>query len=186
MPDPEAVSSVSVKLAPPKSPFLRCNDRPESVITTSSIVSNTSVSSGSAEEPTTLYAMSGLYNPQSIVKSKTLPPGSIPPDGATPTTNTHRRMASTPVQLSLLHGNSSSGAVGGSNGKSAYIPGHRRSQSHGHHRLPQSCCIHGHRRTGSSVIETLQTFSCGSTEHCYERENSLAQFLENLKKEQQS
>lgn len=41
-----------------------------------------------------------------------------------------------------------------------------------------------HRRTGSSVIETLQTLTCSGAE-TDRREESIAQFLENLKKEQQ-
>ena len=74
------------------------------------------------------------------------------------------------------------------------VNGHRRSHSYGPQRPSQ--LIHaghlqaqlGHRRTGSSVIETLQTLtgSCGHGDPNYNsKEASLAQFLEMLKKEQQ-
>ena len=50
----------------------------------------------------------------------------------------------------------------------------------------------GHRRTGSSVIDTLQTLTCtsggndgGSGHYCHHHhEESLAKFLEQLRKEQ--
>ena len=75
------------------------------------------------------------------------------------------------------------------------VNGHRRSHSYGPQR-PPSHLIHpghlqaqlGHRRAGSSVIETLQnlTGSCGHGDPNYNsKEASLAQFLEMLKKEQQ-
>ena len=75
------------------------------------------------------------------------------------------------------------------------INGHKRSHSYGPQR--PSHLIHpglnlqaqlGHRRAGSSVIETLQTLtgSCGHGDPNYNsKEASLAQFLEMLKKEQQ-
>ena len=74
------------------------------------------------------------------------------------------------------------------------INGHRRSHSYGPQR--PSHLINaghlqaqlGHRRTGSSVIETLQTLtgSCGHGDPNYNsKEANLAQFLEMLKKEQQ-
>ena len=74
------------------------------------------------------------------------------------------------------------------------INGHKRSHSYGPQR--PSHLIHsghlqsqlGHRRTGSSVIETLQTLtgSCGHGDPNYNsKEASLAQFLDMLKKEQQ-
>ena len=81
------------------------------------------------------------------------------------------------------------------------ILGHRRSNSYGHHRaltattslnnnIPLNGALsHLHRRTGSSVIETLQTLACnsgnGAEGEGRSREESIAQFLENLKKEQQ-
>lgn len=80
------------------------------------------------------------------------------------------------------------------------VNGHRRSSSYGHHRaLTNSVSLGaggvssshhaatriGHRRTGSSVIETLQTLTCSGAETDKTREESIAQFLENLKKEQQ-
>eukprot|EP00094_Tigriopus_californicus_P000284 TCALIF_00274-PB protein Name:"Similar to SLCO5A1 Solute carrier organic anion transporter family member 5A1 (Homo sapiens)" AED:0.11 eAED:0.11 QI:460/0.90/0.91/1/0.63/0.58/12/137/1099 len=80
------------------------------------------------------------------------------------------------------------------------VSGHRRSSSYGHHRaLTNSVSLGaggpssshhaaariGHRRTGSSVIETLQTLTCSGAETDKTREESIAQFLENLKKEQQ-
>ncbi|CAB4061516.1 unnamed protein product [Lepeophtheirus salmonis] len=155
-----------------------------------------------SQDSASLQSTSKTFN-HSVVKSKKTLPASASINGVSSSSfshssgvgvsglpssaNCHRRQASTPVQLSLYNG-----AVGGGNSavkKAAYHPGHRRSHSHGHHRFPSACTHHhhsNHRRTGSSVIETLQTFSCGSTEHCYERENSLALFLENLKKEQQS
>lgn len=78
--------------------------------------------------------------------------------------------------------------------KSMMVNGHRRSNSYGHHRAltgTSSCgnattsgLSMGHRRTGSSVIETLQTLTCSGAE-TDKREESIAQFLENLKKEQQ-
>jgi len=71
--------------------------------------------------------------------------------------------------------------------------GHRRSNSYGHHRaLTGTNSLGGggaasrlsqhHRRTGSSVVETLQTLAC-TGQDCG-REESLAQFLENLRREQ--
>ena len=82
--------------------------------------------------------------------------------------------------------------------------GHRRSNSYGHHRaltnsaslgagVPANAAsaLYGHRRTGSSVIETLQTLTCAGgngangAEGEKTREETIAQFLENLKKEQQ-
>jgi hypothetical protein len=85
------------------------------------------------------------------------------------------------------------GTSGGNSGSTS-TAGHRRSNSYGHHRtLTGTCSLGGlgghsgggflHRRTGSSVIETLQTFACSGEGS--RREDSLAQFLENLKKEQQ-
>ena len=78
------------------------------------------------------------------------------------------------------------------------INGHKRSHSYGPQHQRPSHLIHpghlhaqiggGHRRTGSSVIETLQTLtgSCGHGDPTYNsKEASLAQFLEMLKKEQQ-
>jgi hypothetical protein len=44
----------------------------------------------------------------------------------------------------------------------------------------------GHRRTGSSVIDTLQTLACTSaSEQELHPHESIMQFLENLRKEQQ-
>ncbi len=78
------------------------------------------------------------------------------------------------------------------------LVGHRRSNSYGHHRALTATCslgaaspsaaglCHHHRRTGSSVIETLQTLACnGGAETVDRREESIAHFLEQLKKEQQ-
>ena len=73
-----------------------------------------------------------------------------------------------------------SGIVNGSQSK-----GHKRSHSYGYHRNPPMF-QHGHRRTGSSVIDTLQTLACnGSTEQELNPQESILQFLENLRKEQQ-
>jgi hypothetical protein len=63
--------------------------------------------------------------------------------------------------------------------------GHKRSHSYGYHRNPPMF-QHGHRRTGSSVIDTLQTLACnGSAETELNPHESILQFLENLRKEQQ-
>ncbi len=103
--------------------------------------------------------------------------------------------------------------------------GHRRSNSYGHHRALTATCSLGsaagggpnaavaaaaaaanssagfealchHRRTGSSVLETLQTLACSAgaggagVDHCrcgarlMTREETIAHFLEQLKKEQ--
>ena len=74
--------------------------------------------------------------------------------------------------------------------------GHRRSNSYGpvHRALTGTASLNAadhihlhyphHRRTASSVIETLQTLACNGTE-ATRREDSIAQLLENLKKEQQ-
>jgi hypothetical protein len=65
------------------------------------------------------------------------------------------------------------------------VKGHKRSHSYGYHRNPPMF-QHGHRRTGSSVIETLQTLACnGTTEQELNPHESILQFLENLRKEQQ-
>lgn len=63
--------------------------------------------------------------------------------------------------------------------------GHRRSHSYGHHKgfHEDSNNQHRHRRTGSSVIETLQTLACTGAENDNPNDN-IAQFLENLRKEQ--
>ena len=65
------------------------------------------------------------------------------------------------------------------------MKGHRRSHSYGHHRgyFEGHNQGHRHRRTGSSVIETLQTLACTGAEQD-NRNESIAQFLENLRKEQ--
>ena len=64
------------------------------------------------------------------------------------------------------------------------MKGHKRSHSYGHHRGYFEGHNQGrHRRTGSSVIETLQTLACTGTEQD-NRNESIAQFLENLRKEQ--
>ena len=79
------------------------------------------------------------------------------------------------------------------------VSGHRRSNSYGHHKTLTGTSSLGaagntvastlnamHRRAGSSVIETLQTLTCSGAEASERRtEDSLAQYLENLKKEQQ-
>jgi len=131
---------------------------------------------------------------------------------------THRRQISYPVTFQPINGGASDGAkpccagstvraddlgaaIGGSVAAAAAgggparpctvvrhgsnpINGHKRSHSYGHHRP----AMQGHRRTGSSVIETLQTLSCASAgdgTYCHHHEASLAQFLETLRKEQQ-
>ena len=65
------------------------------------------------------------------------------------------------------------------------MKGHRRSHSYGHHKgFHEDRNYHQrHRRTGSSVIETLQTLACTGAEQDNPN-NSIAQFLENLRKEQ--
>ena len=69
------------------------------------------------------------------------------------------------------------------------LKGHRRSHSYGHHKgfhegsNPAGVQQHQHRRTGSSVIETLQTLACTGAEQDNPND-SIAQFLENLRKEQ--
>ncbi len=102
----------------------------------------------------------------------------------------HRRQTSQPVHIP---------GVGGVNAADAaemvvkmmetrhatnLIKGHRRSHSHGHHKGGGEPNHGRHRRTGSSVIETLQTLACSGTDHD-NRNESIAQFLENLRKEQQ-
>ena len=68
---------------------------------------------------------------------------------------------------------------------SSQLKGHKRSHSYGYHRNPPMF-QHGHRRTGSSVIDTLQTLACnGSGEQELNPQESILQFLENLRKEQQ-
>ena len=68
---------------------------------------------------------------------------------------------------------------------SSQLKGHKRSHSYGYHRNPPMF-QQGHRRTGSSVIDTLQTLACnGSGEQELNPQESILQFLENLRKEQQ-
>ena len=74
---------------------------------------------------------------------------------------------------------------------------HRRSNSYGpvHRALTGTASLdlhHNngpiHRRTASTVIETLQTLACNkqcNVDHHQQQENSIAHFLETLKKEQQ-
>ena len=218
--------------------------RPDSVITTSSIVSSSDTASqtgdSSAESthggPPSVYAITGLYGPPrrpqrlEDVKDgepmKALPSTSSagPPHALLSKTKssnaaedasvlrpafvqnikTHRRQISYPVTFQPIKNANPGCCLGQATNKvtsetsggpnksctvvrhgSNPINGHKRSHSYGHHRP----ALHGHRRTGSSVIETLQTLSCtsgGDGHHfCQHHETSLAQFLENLKKEQQ-
>jgi hypothetical protein len=87
------------------------------------------------------------------------------------TASGHRRSNSYGQQHRALTGTNSCGGGGGAHyGVSHHVP-------------------HHHRRTASSVIETLQTLTCsgsgGDGTSVDKREESIAQFLENLKKEQQ-
>ncbi len=65
------------------------------------------------------------------------------------------------------------------------VRGHKRSHSYGYHRNPPMF-QQSHRRTGSSVIDTLQTLTCTApSEQELHPHESIMQFLENLRKEQQ-
>ena len=111
-----------------------------------------------------------------------------------PSQCTHRRQTSHPVQSVA---SKESGGVSSSkaaellvstmleNSQMIKTKGHRRSHSYGHHKgFHEKENYHQrHRRTGSSVIETLQTLACTGAEQDNPN-NSIAQFLENLRKEQ--
>jgi hypothetical protein len=111
-----------------------------------------------------------------IHKRQTSHPASMPPpaSSASAVTSSELHSSSKMENAAFRHG-------------STQIKGHRRSHSYGHHKgMPSSDGNYGprHRRTGSSVIETLQTLACSGTEQ-ENRNESIAQFLDNLRKEQQ-
>lgn len=68
---------------------------------------------------------------------------------------------------------------------STHVKSHQRSHSYGYHRNPPMF-QQSHRRTGSSVIDTLHTLACnGTNEQELNPHESILQFLDNLRKEQQ-
>ena len=106
----------------------------------------------------------------------------------------HRRQTSHPVQAATTNTTSASTSSKAAellvatmleNSQIKSSKGHRRSHSYGHHKgFHEKENYHQrHRRTGSSVIETLQTLACTGAEQDNPN-NSIAQFLENLRKEQ--
>lgn len=233
-------SFVGVSTGPPRpSHELK---RPDSVITTSSIVSSDTASQagdssneGVAACPPSVYAISGLYGvvPASrpavnrrrthsgsvghhaliqgesadlsargtggdahtlLSKSSSCAPAGTGAHSVVTSSaphKTHRRQTSYPVTMPV----SSAAAMSQPDATKAgvvdramvrhQVKGHRRSHSYGHHKGAPTVPHHGHhRRTGSSVIETLQTLACSGAEQEHHNE-SIAQFLENLRKEQQ-
>eukprot|EP00093_Oithona_nana_P005745 05745.XXX_182220_189329_1 [CDS] Oithona nana genome sequencing. len=112
-----------------------------------------------------------------------------------PSQSNHRRQTSHPVQAATTN-NPTSASTSSSKAAELLVAtmlensqksskGHRRSHSYGHHKgFHEKENYHQrHRRTGSSVIETLQTLACTGAEQDNPN-NSIAQFLENLRKEQ--
>ena len=67
---------------------------------------------------------------------------------------------------------------------STHVKGHKRSHSYGYHRNPPMF-QQSHRRTGSSVIDTLHTLACnGTSEQELSHHEYIFQYLEKLRKEQ--
>lgn len=101
---------------------------------------------------------------------------------------THRRQTSHPTSSGMVLppvplAKATAAAVAEMNSQKI-LKGHRRSHSHGHHKgFHDVVAGSRHRRTGSSVIETLQTLACTGAEQDNPND-SIAQFLENLRKEQ--